>query len=174
MISQTAEYALRAVVHLAGHADHALTTAQIAKSTNVPAGYLAKVMQSLARTRIVRSQRGLKGGFKLAHAPNDLTILAVVNAVDPIRRYASCPLGLPSHGTTLCHLHLRLDDAATAVERAFGETTIAELLAGPRNPQQPCRFPVEGTRLEYKAKTESKTTASKAEKRRRSKKNGHP
>ena len=46
-ISQTAEYALRAVVWLAGHAEAAMGTPEIARSTRVPPGYLAKVLQLL-------------------------------------------------------------------------------------------------------------------------------
>jgi Rrf2 family protein len=140
MISQTAEYALRAIVYLADQGA-ARTTAQIAKTTQVPAGYLAKVMQSLSRAGLVKSQRGLNGGFVLARDPSQLSILAVVNAVDPIQRFAECPLGIPSHGRRLCPLHHRLDQAAAMVEKAFGESMVSELLAVPRERRPLCRFP---------------------------------
>ena len=65
MISQTAEYALRAIVYLAGQ-ELPQTTQQIAATTRVPAGYLSKVLQALARGGLVHSQRGLHGGFTLA------------------------------------------------------------------------------------------------------------
>jgi Rrf2 family protein len=121
----------------------ARTTAQISATTLVPAGYLAKVMQSLSRAGLVKSQRGLNGGFTLARDPHELSILAVVNAVDPINRYAECPLGIESHGRRLCPLHYRLDQAAAMVEKAFGETVVAELLAVSRERRPLCRFPVE-------------------------------
>jgi Rrf2 family protein len=142
MITQTAEYALRAIVYLAGQ-DVPRTTAQIAETTRVPAGYLAKVMQGLSRAGLVNSQRGLKGGFTLAHEPQELSILAVVNAVDPIQRFAECPLGIPSHGRRLCPLHYRLDQAAAMVEEAFRDTMVADLLAVPRERRPRCRFPLE-------------------------------
>jgi Rrf2 family protein len=141
MISQTAEYALRAIVYLADQEGVARTTTQIAKTTQMPAGYLAKVMQSLSRSGLVKSQRGLNGGFVLARDPRELSILAVVNAVDPIQRFAECPLGIPSHGRRLCPLHHELDQAAAMVEKAFGETMVAELLAVPRERRPLCRFP---------------------------------
>jgi Rrf2 family protein len=140
MISQTAEYALRAIVYLADQ-DSPRTTVQIAATTRVPAGYLAKVMQSLSRAGLVKSQRGLNGGFILAQNPHDLSILTVINAVDPVQRIRECPLGIPSHGRRLCPLHHRLDQAAEMVEKAFGETTVAELLAVPRQRRAVCRFP---------------------------------
>lgn len=139
MISQTAEYALRAVVYLADQ-DDPQTNAQIAKVTEVPVGYLAKVMQNLSRARIVTAQRGLRGGFTLAHDPDELTVLQVVNTVDPVRRFHECPLGL--HGIDLCPLHRSLDDAAKAVEETFGDTTIADLIRVPRHRKPLCRFPV--------------------------------
>jgi Rrf2 family protein len=142
MVSQTAEYALRAIVYLADQ-EVARTTMEIAKTTHVPAGYLAKVMQSLSRAGLVKSQRGLNGGFTLAHDPRELSILVVVNAVDPIQRIAECPLGIPSHGRRLCPLHHRLDEAAAMVEKAFSDTMVADLLAVPRERRPLCRFPIE-------------------------------
>lgn len=141
MISQTAEYALRAVVYLADQAGEPRTNLQIAEATQVPTGYLAKVMQGLSRARVVNSQRGLNGGFTLKRSPDELTVLEVVNAIDPIRRIHECPLGLPSHGKNLCPLHQRIDNAAAAVEEAFGDTTISELLDVPKARKPLCRFP---------------------------------
>jgi len=128
MFSQTAEYALRAVVYLAERPGVRCPTKMIAEATQVPAGYLAKVMQSLAREGVVRGQRGLNGGFVLHHSPEDTTVLDVMNAVEPIRRIRRCPLNLPEHADALCPLHQRLDDAAAAIEESFRRSTIAELM----------------------------------------------
>ena len=119
MISQTAEYALRAIVYLADQAGTSRTVSQIAAATHVPAGYLAKVMQMLSRANLVTSQRGLKGGFSLALDSRKLSVLDVVNVVDPIRRFPECPLGLANHGRQLCPLHRQLDDAAQLIDNAF-------------------------------------------------------
>ncbi len=138
MISQTVEYALRAVAHLAAQAPESCKTQEIATATHVPAAYLSKVLQSLSRAEIVRSQRGIGGGVSLASDPHELTILDVVTAVEPLQRITSCPLDLKSHGTTLCPLHRRLDDAMAQVEAAFAETTLAELLEVPGQPTPLC------------------------------------
>lgn len=129
MTSQTAEYALRAIVWLASHPDHALSTLQISAATRVPAGYLSKVLQALARGKLVVSSSGRNGGFLLARPPQRISVLNVINAVDGIQRIKKCPLGLRSHHRVLCPLHKRLDDAMATVERAFADSTIAELLA---------------------------------------------
>jgi Rrf2 family transcriptional regulator, nitric oxide-sensitive transcriptional repressor len=140
MISQTAEYALRSVVYLAGQTEPK-TAQQIAHATHVPIGYLSKVMQGLGRAGLVQSQRGLHGGFSLPSAPEDLTVWEIVNAVDSVQRIRSCPLGLKSHGVHLCPLHRQLDDAYALVENAFRSTTIAHLLEKPAASQPICAFP---------------------------------
>src|SRR5215212_7105526 len=125
MFSQTVEYALRAVVHLACNGKAPCTTEDIAKATRVPQAYLAKVLQILVQDGVLRSQRGIGGGISLVKTPAELTILEVVNAVEPIKRITTCPLGLEAHGVRLCPLHKRLDNALAMVEEAFGSTTLA-------------------------------------------------
>ena len=141
MFSQTVEYALRAVVHLASESPAARTTDQIATATRVPRAYLSKVLQGLARGGVVQSQRGLGGGMMLVKSPEDLTILEVVNAVEPIQRIRTCPLGLAAHGVHLCPLHRRLDNALAMVEEAFASSTLAEVLAEPTRSVPLCPFP---------------------------------
>lgn len=135
MLTQSVEYALRAVVYLAREGEPR-TTAQAAEATQVPAAYLSKVLQGLSRAGIVRSQRGIGGGMTLVPPPEELTILDVVNAVDPLQRIETCPLGLPEHGVRLCALHRRLDNAMKSVEEAFRQSTLADVLADP-NPSIP-------------------------------------
>ncbi|MDX2106212.1 MAG: Rrf2 family transcriptional regulator [Candidatus Melainabacteria bacterium] len=132
MISKTAEYALRAVIFLAENVGTGHTTEQIARATHIPAAYLSKVLQQLSKTGVVQSQRGLGGGFSLHKEANDISILEIVNSVDPINRIMECPLGLDAHAMKLCALHRRLDEASELVERAFAQSTIAELLADPK------------------------------------------
>lgn len=128
VISQTADYALRAIVCLASQPDSAKTTEQIAQGTHVPAGYLSKVLRTLGRANLVRSQRGLGGGFSLVRSASELSVLEVINAVDPIERITKCPLGHDEHGTRLCLLHQRLDKAIALIEDVFRQCTIADLL----------------------------------------------
>jgi Rrf2 family protein len=142
MFSEKVEYALRAVVYLAKQAPRGCTTEQIAAAARIEhQAYLSKVLQALRRKGVVRSQRGVGGGMTLVKSPAELNILEVVNAVEPIQRIRTCPLGLASHGERLCPLHRRVDDALAYMENAFRSTTLAEVLADP-NPSVPlCDFP---------------------------------
>jgi Rrf2 family protein len=141
MFSQSVEYALRAMVHLASVAPAARTTDQIAEATRVPRAYLSKVLQNLIKTGLVNSQRGLGGGMSLGRTPAELTVLEVVNAVDPLPRIRTCPLGIAAHGVRLCPLHSRLDRAVAAVEEAFAGTTLSEILAEQTGSVPLCPFP---------------------------------
>jgi Rrf2 family protein len=128
LISLTAEYALRTVVWLAGQDGEPRTTRQIAEATRVPAGYLAKILQSLGRGGLVRAQRGVRGGFTLTRPAERITPLDVLRVVDPLKRIDRCPLGIESHQTRLCPLHRRLDDTLARIETELGEVSISELL----------------------------------------------
>lgn len=146
MFSQTVEYALRAVVHLADHAPEPRTTEQIAQATLVPKAYLSKVIQGLCHAGVVLSRRGIGGGVALVKSPQELTILEVVNAVEPITRIRECPLGLKAHGVRLCPLHRRMDNALAMVEKAFRDTTLAEVLAEPTESHPLCEIPIKKVR----------------------------
>lgn len=150
MISLTAEYALRAVLHLAavGEDHPSQTVGEIAATTLVPPGYLSKVLQSLSRSGLIVSQRGMGGGFRLKKPAREMSIYEVIQAVDPVERIRTCPLGLEAHGTNLCPLHRRLDEAMALIENQFRATNIAELLEKPKTDEkallhdQPCVFPL--------------------------------
>ena len=92
MISQTAEYALRAVVLLGSQPGRPMTTQEVARLSQVPAGYLSKVLQSLGRSGLVEARRGLGGGYVLTRPLEQLTVYDVVHAVDPLKRIHHCPL----------------------------------------------------------------------------------
>ncbi len=102
MLSQTSEYALRAAVILAGEPLKPLTTQQVAEAGKIPLDYLSKVLQLMARSGLVSATRGKGGGFILTRPAAQISVLEVVNAVDPIRRIRSCPLHLAAHRHQLC------------------------------------------------------------------------
>jgi Rrf2 family nitric oxide-sensitive transcriptional repressor len=131
MLSHTAEYALRAIVALAQDAAAVQKAHDIARESQVPPEYLSKILNSLVRAGILNAQRGRGGGFSLALPARELSVLDVVNAVDPLQRIRSCPLKLKAHAFRLCALHRKLDEALALVENAFASSTIAELCGTP-------------------------------------------
>jgi Rrf2 family protein len=128
MISQTAEYALRAVVCLAQNPEKPLTNVEIARLTKVPEHYLSKVLHALVKGGIVRSQRGLHGVYILTQAIDQLPLLDIINTVDPMRQIESCPLKLGAHGTNLCALHKRINHSMKLMEEVFKNSTVQTIL----------------------------------------------
>ena len=138
MISQSVEYALRAMVHLAGlEHDVSAPSEIIAARTKVPQDYLSKVLRDLTVAELIRSKRGPRGGYSLARPPAHISMLDVVNAVDPFPRITKCPLGNPAH-IKLCPLHRRIDDSMNDIERQFKQTSLAEIIAETASPAKGC------------------------------------
>lgn len=151
LLSDACEYGLRATVWLAQRSGATQKVREIAEGTHSAPGYLAKVLQRLAKAGILSAQRGSQGGFTLARRPEDLTVLEVINAVDPVERIRTCPLGLESHGELLCPLHRRIDDAMALIEESFGAVTIAELINEPSRSQPLCNgLGLDGSPLKQK------------------------
>lgn len=123
MFSQTVEYALRAMVQMAADAPSASTTKQIAAKTKVPSAYLAKVLQSMRRAGLIHSRRGVGGGVTLALPPKDVSLLDVIDAVEPLQRSRSKSRKVPSP------LQRTLDAALGQIRETFSNVSLADMLA---------------------------------------------
>ena len=130
VLSQTAEYSLKAVLYLAEHAlECPVRVRDTADALGISRDYLAKIMHQLVRAGVLRSARGKRGGFGLAVPPTELTLLAVVGQFDQIEQRRSCLLGRPecSDGSA-CSAHHRWKAVSEQLTAFFRETTIADLL----------------------------------------------
>lgn len=128
MISSTGEYALRAAVLLAQRHPEPQTNATIAEATQVPVGYLAKVLQALVRAGLVSSRRGLYGGFALRRAPSRISVLQVLAATRCApQRIRRCPLGIAGH-VSLCPVHSLVDQAMASATAVLEGVTVADLV----------------------------------------------
>ena len=130
ILSATAEYALRAVVHLARNGEEGPVQAQtLASATDVPLSYMRKVLHELVRTGVLKSTRGKGGGFQLAVAPQQLTLLTVVSRFDQIDPGRRCLLGRPEcSDQNPCPMHHRWKAVAEEVANFFSGTTVADVL----------------------------------------------
>lgn len=131
MISQSVEYALRAVITIANAGGQSCPSREIAEITRVPAPYLSKLMQSLVKSGLLIAQRGPNGGFQLSRAPEEVTLLDVINSLEPLERIEKCPLGIGSHAGTLCPLHRAVDGAIAAAQRILSEVRVSDMVAQP-------------------------------------------
>jgi Rrf2 family protein len=86
-ITRQADYAARAVLYLSNiGAGRSLATSQVAREQKIPPAFLSKILARLTQAGITQAARGRYGGVKLARAPQDITLLEVIEAIDgPIR-----------------------------------------------------------------------------------------
>lgn len=128
LLSQSAKYALRAAIHLAASDDEALLSRQIAESLQVPAQYLAKILQDLVRHGILTSTRGRGGGFRLARPAPQIPLLHVVKAIDGENFGEECALGLPHcSDVSPCALHDSWAHLRGDIIAMLSDTSLADL-----------------------------------------------
>ncbi len=125
MLSQTSEYALRAMVCLASRDGGLMATPELADAANVPHSYLAKVLQMLASADLVAGRRGVGGGYRLCRESEQVNLLDIVNAVDPSKWLR---VSVPADDPALEALQRTLDRANHSVVRILGQTTLASIM----------------------------------------------
>lgn len=129
MLSQGATYALRAVLHLAATGKESASVDEIAEALGMNPSYLAKVLQTLAREGVLASERGRRGGFRLAVAPHRLKLARVVGTFDPDTEKRFCLLRLgPCSDRTACAAHHAWKATADNVAHFFRTTSVADLI----------------------------------------------
>src|SRR3972149_5762636 len=81
-ITRQADYAVRAVLHLARTGDQRTATSFIAEEQKIPPSFLAKIISQLSIAGLLHTSRGARGGVTLARDAKDITLLEVVEAID--------------------------------------------------------------------------------------------
>lgn len=130
--SAACETAIRLIiyVHAHGREGKKLGVQEIAKHTDTPVAYTAKIMQVLSRKGLVSSSRGLHGGFYLDRRSPDINLLSVVIAIDGIGFLQGCGLGLKRCSALHpCPMHHEFTLIRGQLEETLKKTSIANLAA---------------------------------------------
>ncbi len=128
MISLTAQYAIRAVMHVA-QAGRWCTADEIAAAANIPRGYMAKVLQTLTGAKILNSQRGLNGGFQVHNEFHQVTAYDIVHAIDPADRFGVCRDCRAGDPSADCAANRLLADIQSEIDRRLRQATLTDLLS---------------------------------------------
>lgn len=122
------DYALRALMRLAGEPEQLISTNDMAKEFGISRHHLTKVVRDLADAGFVTTRRGGNGGFQLARSPESITLGEVVRALE--RRQALVECFAPDGGhcvlTPRCRLRSKLANAQEAFMQSLDAVTIAE------------------------------------------------
>lgn len=90
-ITRQADYAIRAMLYLATlKPEERAATSLIAETKRIPASFLAKIISQLSIAGLIQTSRGARGGVKLAHKPEDISVLDVVIAIDGPVSFNDC------------------------------------------------------------------------------------
>jgi Rrf2 family protein len=81
-VTAKVDYAIRAMVELAAAGGGPLKVEAIARAQEVPSGFLENILIELRHARLVRSQRGPEGGYRLAHPAEEITVADVIRTVE--------------------------------------------------------------------------------------------
>ncbi|MFH1374994.1 MAG: Rrf2 family transcriptional regulator [bacterium] len=123
------EYGLQGVMYLA-EKDHQSVTplSEIARANDIPEKFLAKIFQSLTRAGIVRSHRGIRGGFTMGKNPEGVTVKELLEAIQGPYHLMKCIPDISQCGKyPFCALRELLIIAEQRLVSTFEEYTIADL-----------------------------------------------
>jgi Rrf2 family protein len=134
LLPRSCQYAIRALVHMATHEpDRRCLAHEIAESEQIPAPFLATVLQDLARGGVVSSYRGPTGGFALARPADQITLHEVLDVSGALRGLAQCAIGLETcSGDTACPLHDRWAPLRQRLVDYYRSVTVADMAAALR------------------------------------------
>jgi Rrf2 family iron-sulfur cluster assembly transcriptional regulator len=127
--SRSAEYAIRAFVHLAQvpQGRYAMVK-NVAEEEDIPAHFLAKILQQLARKGLLRSSKGPTGGFALKVDASEIHLLDIVEALDGLAPYQQCAVGLSECNDEMpCGVHDSWKTLRSRIMEYLGRNTIADL-----------------------------------------------
>jgi Rrf2 family protein len=129
MLTQTAKYAVRALIFMAEQQSAAFQqTNDIAKATGIPTNYLGKTLQKLAHGRVLDSQKGLHGGFRLARPAAEIAFYDILIAIDAIPRdFLSDPANDPSLDLPSA-FYAKFGELTALYSNFLKNTTLADLL----------------------------------------------
>jgi len=140
MLSNTCKYGIRALVYIAVTSKNGekIGIKRISADLNIPMPFLAKILQSLAKQKILSSSKGPHGGFSLVRDPREIKLAEVVKAIDGNDVFSRCVLhndNCKSIDSTKaeCTLHGDYVRARQRIEKLFENKTVQNLVSAAKN-----------------------------------------
>ncbi|WP_022854320.1 RrF2 family transcriptional regulator [Thermodesulfatator atlanticus] len=128
-ISRATDYGIRLVVYLAEKSPKIVPRSEVAKEMEVPAEFLAKIAQHLARAGLIEIKQGRGGGYKLKRNPKEITLLEIVEALEGEICLNVCVENPDAcNFSSRCKVHLVWEAARDGLRRLLGSIPVAELV----------------------------------------------
>ncbi len=137
MISNTCKYGIRAMIYMAVHEkeDEKIGIKKISEELNLPGPFLGKIMQSLAKHKILNSIKGPNGGFSLAKQASQISLYDIVEIIDGTDVFDDCLIGVkicennPEYAK-LCPFMKKSHKVREKLKETFKEQTIGDFAEG--------------------------------------------
>jgi Rrf2 family iron-sulfur cluster assembly transcriptional regulator len=132
-LTRGSDYGLRGMLYMARQPlGQVCLVSQVAAAEELPESYLAKIFQDLARSRLLISHRGAKGGFSLVNDPQEINLLQIIEAVEgPITLAPCLDIREGCDRIDLCEIYDALDSAQAQMISVLEGTSLADLVAKP-------------------------------------------
>ncbi|MBC8237456.1 MAG: Rrf2 family transcriptional regulator [Helicobacteraceae bacterium] len=131
LITRASEYAILSLIVLS-KADAPMDSETLSRELSIPKSFLAKILQALAKKEILKSFKGVHGGFSLALAPEDISMLEVMSAVEgkapAVFECAPSREDCPSERANICSIWPFLNKLQGKIDLFLAELTLADIL----------------------------------------------
>jgi len=129
-IPKKVEYGIIAICYMASNSNELFPVKEIANNLNISSEFLSKIMQNLAKSGIVESHQGIKGGYKLLKNPNELTILEIIKSFNEKVSIVECLDDDMNNCNRIedCNIKTPMVMLQKKVESIFKHTFISDLI----------------------------------------------
>ncbi|MBI1960266.1 MAG: Rrf2 family transcriptional regulator [Candidatus Rokubacteria bacterium] len=130
--TKKADYGLMAIHYIAAQADEeAVSAKRIAEEFKIPPELLAKILQRLAKRKLIVSHNGPKGGYLLGRDPNHITVGQVIRALEGPVEIVGCVTADDCPQYVRCNLRRPVEKIQASISHLLDTMTLAELGADP-------------------------------------------
>ncbi len=131
MFSTSCHYGLQAMLYIAMHSseDKNVGLKVIAEGQDIPRHFLSKILQQLVKNNLLLSMKGPTGGFSLAKAPEKITLIKIIEAIDGLGVFNKCGIGFKQcNDKKPCPIHDEYKKVRQQVENLFSSKNLQDLI----------------------------------------------
>lgn len=127
-LTRAGEYAIKSLVYLAMQdADTRVMASEVAAAEGIPVNFVRKILESLAKTGLVKSYRGAGGGFTLGRQAADISVRQVIEAVEGPLALNQCYVPSTCANAKVCPMSPIWLEAQHAIEDVLGRYSLADV-----------------------------------------------